>query len=101
MKLRRRISKELGGLEKIARIDTTVTVLDAFSMLGEFQTDELVSDRQHVEKKDERTVSDLMADQIEFDDVILLNKTDMVGLGSRFFLTCCLCYLLYQCVGSR
>ncbi|KAK7221940.1 hypothetical protein V2G26_009943 [Clonostachys chloroleuca] len=70
--------KELGGLEKIARIDTTVTVLDAFSMLGEFQTDELVSDRQHVEKKDERTVSDLMADQIEFDDVILLNKTDMV-----------------------
>ncbi|CAG9977771.1 unnamed protein product [Clonostachys byssicola] len=70
--------KELGGLEKIARIDTTVTVVDAFSVLGEFQTDELVSDRQHVEKKDERTVSDLMADQIEFADVILLNKTDMV-----------------------
>ncbi|CAH0054242.1 unnamed protein product [Clonostachys solani] len=77
------ISKELGGLEKIARIDTTVTVVDAFSVLGEFQTDELVSDRQQVEKKDERTVSDLMADQIEFADVILLNKTDMVDDHTR------------------
>ncbi|CAH0021558.1 unnamed protein product, partial [Clonostachys rhizophaga] len=61
--------KELGGLEQIARIDTTVTVVDAFSVLGEFQTDELVSDRQHVEKKDQWTISDLMADQIEFADV--------------------------------
>ncbi|RSL93584.1 hypothetical protein CEP52_013172 [Fusarium oligoseptatum] len=70
--------QENGGLERIARIDTTVTVVDAFSILGEFQTDELLSDRQNVEKKDERTVSDLMADQIEFADVILLNKIDMV-----------------------
>ncbi|RSL54722.1 hypothetical protein CEP54_009724 [Fusarium duplospermum] len=75
--------QENGGLERIARIDTTVTVVDAFSILGEFQTDELLSDRQNVEKKDERTVSDLMADQIEFADVILLNKTDMVSLDSQ------------------
>ncbi|KAI9167811.1 putative metal chaperone YciC [Paramyrothecium foliicola] len=71
--------KDAGGLEKFARLDTTVTVIDAFTMLNDFDTGELISSRRDdVTPEDERTVSDLMVDQIEFADVIVLNKIDMV-----------------------
>lgn len=64
---------------KFARLDTTVTVIDAFTMYNDFNTADLLSSRRNdVTKEDERTVSDLMVDQIEFADVIILNKTDMV-----------------------
>lgn len=64
---------------KFARLDTTVTVIDAFTILADFDTDELLSARRNdVTAEDERTVSDLMVDQIEFADVIVLNKVDMV-----------------------
>jgi G3E family GTPase len=75
--------KEAGGLEKFARLDTTVTVIDAFTMMNDFDTDDLLSNRRDdVTPEDERTVSDLMVDQIEFADVIVLNKTDMVWQAS-------------------
>ncbi|KND91842.1 putative metal chaperone YciC [Tolypocladium ophioglossoides CBS 100239] len=71
--------KQAGGLEKFARLDTTVTVIDAFTMLHDFDTADLLSSRRDdVTPEDERTVSDLMVDQIEFADVIVLNKTDMI-----------------------
>ncbi|KAL7923271.1 P-loop containing nucleoside triphosphate hydrolase protein [Trichoderma austrokoningii] len=71
--------KQAGGLDKFARLDTTVTVIDAFTMLNDFDTADLLSGRRDdVTPEDERTVSDLMVDQIEFADVILLNKIDMV-----------------------
>ena len=64
-------------------MDTTVTVIDAFTMLHDFDTDDLLSSRRDdVTPEDERTVSDLMVDQIEFADVIILNKLDMVSLCS-------------------
>ncbi|WZH46639.1 hypothetical protein QYS62_007729 [Fusarium acuminatum] len=76
--------KEAGGLEKFARLDTTVTVIDAFTMLHDFDTDDLISSRRDdVTPEDERTVSDLMVDQIEFADVIILNKLDMVDQSTR------------------
>ncbi|KAF4986142.1 hypothetical protein FGRMN_10966 [Fusarium graminum] len=76
--------KEAGGLNKFARLDTTVTVIDAFTMLHDFDTDDLMSSRRDdVTPKDERTVSDLMVDQIEFADVIILNKLDMVDRSTR------------------
>ncbi|KAM0205758.1 hypothetical protein ACHAPA_011152 [Fusarium lateritium] len=76
--------KEAGGLEKFARLDTTVTVIDAFTMLYDFDTDDLISSRRDdVTPEDERTVSDLMVDQIEFADVIILNKLDMVDQSTR------------------
>ena len=66
-------------MSKFARLDTTVTVIDAFTIYNDFHTSELLSDRRNdVTPEDERTVSDLMVDQIEFADVIVLNKTDMV-----------------------
>ncbi|KAM0355130.1 hypothetical protein ACHAPU_000990 [Fusarium lateritium] len=76
--------KEAGGLEKFARLDTTVTVIDAFTMLHDFDTDDLISSRRDdVTPEDERTVSDLMVDQIEFADVIILNKLDTVDRSTR------------------
>lgn len=72
-------SKKAGGLEKFAKLDTTVTVIDAFTMLNDFDTQDLLSNRRDdVTPEDERTVSDLMVDQIEFANVIILNKLDMI-----------------------
>ncbi|KAH7192910.1 CobW/HypB/UreG, nucleotide-binding domain-containing protein [Fusarium flagelliforme] len=76
--------KDAGGLEKFARLDTTVTVIDAFTMLHDFDTGDLLSSRRDdVTPEDERTVSDLMVDQIEFADVIILNKLDMVDDSTK------------------
>ena len=56
-----------------------MTVIDAFTMFHDFDTADLLSSRREdVTEEDERTVSDLMVDQIEFADVIVLNKIDMV-----------------------
>lgn len=88
-------SKEAGGLDRFARLDTTATVIDAFTMMSDFDTLDLLSNRRDdVTPEDERTVSDLMVDQIEFADVIVLNKTDMVRTLSltfydNFVLTSC------------
>lgn len=72
-------SQKAGGLEKFAKLDTTVTVIDSFTMLNDFDTEDLLSARRDdVTAEDERTVSDLMVDQIEFANVIILNKLDMV-----------------------
>lgn len=72
---------DAGGLDKFAVLDTAVTVIDAFTIMGDFNTDQLIADTRKdvVPDEDERTVSDLMVDQIEFANVILLNKTDMVS----------------------
>lgn len=72
-------SKLAGGMGKFAKLDTTVTVIDSFTMLNDFDTQDLLSSRRDdVTPEDERTVSDLMVDQIEFANVIILNKLDMV-----------------------
>ncbi|KAJ9483757.1 hypothetical protein VN97_g9638 [Penicillium thymicola] len=77
---------ELGGLHTMARLDTTVTVIDAFNLLSSFDTAEFLSDRYGKEEiipEDERTISDLMVDQIEFADVLILNKVETVDQATR------------------
>ncbi|MBB4683353.1 GTP-binding protein [Amycolatopsis jiangsuensis] len=62
-----------------ARLDTMVTVVDAANFARELAGgDSLVQRRLDQYEGDERTVSDLLMDQIEFADVLLLNKTDLV-----------------------
>ncbi|KAI4741046.1 cobW-domain-containing protein [Aureobasidium sp. EXF-12298] len=70
-----------GGLNKVAKLDTTVTVVDGFRFFEEFETIQLLHERFQSEvetPEDQRTVSDLMIDQIEFADVIIINKIDMI-----------------------
>ncbi|KAJ5998072.1 hypothetical protein N7499_005548 [Penicillium canescens] len=77
---------ELGGLHTMARLDTTVTVIDAFNLLSNFDTTEFLSDRygkEEIVPEDERTISDLMVDQIEFADVLILNKIETVDQATR------------------
>ncbi|KAJ3527206.1 hypothetical protein NM208_g10813 [Fusarium decemcellulare] len=53
-------------------------------MLHDFDTSDLLSSRRDdVTPEDERTVSDLMVDQIEFADVIILNKVDMIDSKTK------------------
>lgn len=73
------IRKKAGGLEKFARLDTTCTVVDAFTIFNDFETADLLSSRRDdVVPEDERTVSDLLVDQLEFSDVVVCNKLDLV-----------------------
>ncbi|MEU0407630.1 GTP-binding protein [Streptomyces griseorubiginosus] len=66
-------------LGDVARLDTTVTVVDAANFLPELEKgDELAERGLAPFEDDERTVSDLLVDQIEFADVLVLNKLDLV-----------------------
>lgn len=70
-------------LGDVARLDTMVTVVDAANFLPELAGgDELVERGLDQYEDDERTVSDLLMDQIEFADVIVLNKLDLVDSAS-------------------
>ena len=66
-------------LGDLALLDTMVTVVDAAGFLSELDSgDELVERGLDQYEDDERTVSDLLVDQVEFADVIVLNKLDLV-----------------------
>lgn len=67
-------------LTKICHLDTMVTVIDANRFLHDFQSGEKLLDRkQAVSDSDIREIADLLIDQIEFCDVLILNKTDLVS----------------------
>lgn len=67
------------SLSEVARLDTMVTVVDAFNFLKDFDSTEDLKDRGETsDNEDERTIVDLLTDQVEFADVIVLNKTDLV-----------------------
>ncbi|RZB14452.1 GTP-binding protein [Streptomyces sp. F001] len=70
-------------LGDLARLDTMVTVVDAANFLAELASgDELVERGLDQYEDDERTVSDLLMDQVEFADVIVLNKLDLVDAAT-------------------
>lgn len=72
------------SLSDIAAIDTMVTVVDAINFLRDYQSLERLQERgESMGEADERTIVDLLNDQIDFADVILLNKTDLVSEDER------------------
>ena len=73
------------SLGDVSQIDTMVTVVDAPNFLKDYKSKESLIDRkQEVGEEDERTIVDLLADQIDFADVILVNKTDLVSEQELF-----------------
>ncbi|MGC6490121.1 MAG: GTP-binding protein [Flavobacteriales bacterium] len=68
-------------LSKFSYIDTMVTVVDAFNFFNDFGSPETLMDRKLTDiEGDERTIVNLLIDQIEFANVILLNKSDLVSI---------------------
>ena len=70
-------------LGSVARLDTLVTVVDASTFLPELVRGEGLAERDLAAGEgDGRSIADLLTDQVEFADVILLNKTDLVSANA-------------------
>lgn len=74
--------KKMPLLRDIAVLDTCVTVVDVGNFFSTFDDPrmllEIEEHRAQLPEQDMRTLTDLLCDQIEFADVIVLNKTDLV-----------------------
>ena len=67
------------SLGDIATLDTMVTVVDAVNFLNDYeQANDLQDTGESLGEDDERSVADLLVDQVEFADVILISKTDLI-----------------------
>ncbi|MGO4904932.1 GTP-binding protein [Flavobacterium sp. W20_MBD1_R3] len=66
-------------LSRFSYIDTMVTVVDAFNFFKDFGSAQTLQDRKASDiENDNRTIVNLLVDQVEFANVIILNKTDLV-----------------------
>ncbi|QEL10659.1 GTP-binding protein [Kushneria phosphatilytica] len=76
------------SLSEVARLDTLVTVVDGANFLANYQEAmSLAEAGQSLGDKDERNVADLLVDQVEFCDVLLISKTDLLDMGQLKELT--------------
>lgn len=67
------------SLSDIATLDTMVTVVDAVNFLKDYDEAQYLQDAgESLGDEDERSVADLLIDQVEFADVLLISKTDLV-----------------------
>jgi G3E family GTPase len=67
------------NLSEVSELDTLVTVVDAFNFHRDFgSVDTIFSRELNDDPSDQRTIVNLLVDQLEFANVILLNKTDLV-----------------------
>ena len=75
------IDEENGiDLSRFSYVDTMVTVVDAFNFFNDFGSAEQLVDRQLTDIEDDfRTIVNLLTDQVEFANVIILNKVDLVS----------------------
>ncbi len=76
------LDEELGiDLTRFCQLDTMVTVVDAHRFWHDFQSGESLLERKEaIGELDGRDVADLLIDQIEFCDVLVLNKCDLVSI---------------------
>ncbi len=67
------------SLSEVAKLDTMVTVVDAVNFLKDYDQAKLLQETgESLGDEDERSVADLLVDQVEFADVILISKIDLV-----------------------
>jgi G3E family GTPase len=72
------------SLNDVARIDTMVTVVDGHAFLDDFRSTDFLAQRgETAGEGDERTLGALLAEQVEFADVIVVNKTDLMDDAGR------------------
>lgn len=68
------------SLSDVARLDTMVTVVDAVNLLNDYSSHDFLHDRgETLGEEDDRTLVHLLTDQIEFADVVILNKVTDAG----------------------
>ncbi len=68
------------ALSEVARLDTTVTVVDAANWLNDYLSRDELHDRGlGMSADDERSLVDLLVEQVEFADVVIINKIDLVS----------------------
>ena len=68
------------SLSDVANLDTMVTVVDAVNFLKDYDEAKYLKDTgESLGEDDERSVSDLLVEQVEFADIILISKTDLVS----------------------
>lgn len=72
------------SLADIARLDTMVTVVDGLNFLQDYQEAESLASRgETLGEDDERSITDLLIEQIEFADIILISKIDLISSTAR------------------
>lgn len=72
------------SLSDIARLDTLVTVVDGYNFLRDYASHDTVDQRgQSLGEEDRRPIVGLLIEQVEFCDVIVLNKTDLLTREER------------------
>ncbi|WP_275628087.1 zinc metallochaperone GTPase ZigA [Pseudomonas sp. 273] len=72
------------SLSDLARLDTLVTVVDGLNFLRDYQgSDSLASRGESLGEEDQRSIADLLIDQVEFADVILVSKVDLISSDER------------------
>ncbi|MEP0369038.1 MAG: GTP-binding protein [Cyclobacteriaceae bacterium] len=70
---------ELYDLTKVSRLDTMVTVVDALNFFKDFGSADTILERDMTDDtEDQRSIVNLLTDQVEFANVIILNKSDLV-----------------------
>ena len=68
------------SLSDVARLDTMVTVVDAANLIKNYSSTDFLRDGdESLGEEDERTLVDLLVDQIEFANIVILNKIDLVS----------------------
>ncbi|QGZ62775.1 GTP-binding protein [Paraburkholderia acidisoli] len=68
------------ALHEHARLDTMVTVVDAFNFLRDYASAEQLAERGVAQdEEDDRTIVELLVEQVEFCDVLVINKADLVS----------------------
>ncbi|MGE8498568.1 MAG: zinc metallochaperone GTPase ZigA [Pseudomonas sp.] len=76
------------SLADLARLDTLVTVVDGVNFLKDFhEAESLASRGETLGEDDERSITDLLIEQVEFADVILISKLDLISRAEREELT--------------